>query len=96
MLQWMSSVVAPNRLANSSVTANHKIEILGVAMDYQDYEYYTDEFYDDDDYYDYDEYYEPYEPPTRWQRLTAWFNRLYWRIRLKLQPNLNQFDDIPF
>lgn len=60
--------------------------------DDEDYGYYDDDFEDYGyNYYDGDDY-----TPSRWQRLKAWFNRLYWRIRLKLQPNINQFDDIPF
>lgn len=66
--------------------------------DYDDYDDY-DGYEDDDDgcyerHWEFDDYYELEEPPSRWQRVKAWFNRLYWNIRYKLQPNLH--DDIPF
>jgi len=53
-----------------------------------------DDYADYEDEWEYDDYYEPEEPPTRWQRVKAWFNRLYWKIRYKPQPNT--LDDIPF
>jgi len=64
-------------------------------QDYYDEQYEDWDEYDDyDDEYDYYDYYEPEEPPTRWQRVKAWFNRMYWNIRYKLQPDM--LDDIPF
>ena len=58
--------------------------------DEDDYEHYDNDYeYFGYNYYDGNEYI-----PTRWQRVKAWFNRMYWNIRYKLQPNLH--DDIPF
>jgi hypothetical protein len=61
---------------------------------YENFDEYDDDYDDYDDEWVYDDYYEWDETQSRWQRVKAWFNRLYWNMRYKLQPNLH--DDIPF
>jgi hypothetical protein len=61
---------------------------------YENFDEYDDDYDDYDDEWVYDDYYEWDGPQSRWQRVKAWFNRLYWNMRYKLQPNLH--DDIPF